>query len=241
MRATYTDLYRDPALVEGVDYARRYRRRELVGCPGAHPVVRTTAIAPHGGGIEPGTSELCLAVAGFSPATLEPLPGVAVHDYWMFEGLRALDNGALHVTSTGCDDGVAVSLCGAALNVLALHGCSTAAAGLPDGAEAALVGGRNAILRGHLLAELTAAGVDAVDAVDAAGHDDLDGDEERNITNRTLLGMGGQLEITRPLRRAMFATDTLAGRPSTTTPLFWSFVTACRNALARLEAGQVIL
>ena len=65
-------LYLDPNLVETVDYARRYRRHELFGdgLPQKCAVARTTVIAPHGGGIEFGTSELCLAIAGYDPATL---------------------------------------------------------------------------------------------------------------------------------------------------------------------------
>jgi len=67
---------------------------------------------PHGDEIEPGTSELCLAIAGYRPATLTVISGTgATYDYWMFEGLRPGDNGLLHVTSTHCDDGVATSLC----------------------------------------------------------------------------------------------------------------------------------
>src|SRR5258708_29061474 len=84
---------------------------------------KTTILAPHGGGIEPGTSELCLAVAGYHPASLPQIPAAGVtYDYWIFEGLRDSGNPELHVTSTGCDDGVAVSLCAGSLNALALHG-----------------------------------------------------------------------------------------------------------------------
>jgi hypothetical protein len=108
-----TALYLDPNLLETVDYARRYRRHELFddGLPTKCAVAKTTIIAPHGGGIEFGTSELCLAIAGYDPATLAVVPGTGItYDYWMFEGLRASNNSQLHVTSTHCDDGVAVSL-----------------------------------------------------------------------------------------------------------------------------------
>jgi phage replication-related protein YjqB (UPF0714/DUF867 family) len=236
-----TALYQDPSLVETVDYVRRYRRQQLLddGLPDKCAVARTTVIAPHGGGIEFGTSELCLAIAGYHPATLLVPPGTGItYDYWMFEGLRASSNSQLHVTSTNCDDHVALSLCGGALNVLALHGCGTVDAGLPDDAEVALVGGLNPALKQHLLDELAAADLTAIDA---AGHDALDGEEPTNITNRTLTGMGAQLEITGPLREAMFRNNSRPGRKNSTTPVFWAFVAACRNALARLEAGQQIL
>jgi len=236
-----TALYQDPNLVETVDYARRHRRHELFddGLPHHCAVAKTTIIAPHGGGIEFGTSELCLAIAGYPPATLAVTPGTGItHDYWMFEGLRTADNSALHVTSTHCDDGVALSLCAGALNTLALHGCSTAQAGLPDDAEAVLVGGRNATLKQYLLDEFA---VVKLHAIDAAGHPNLDGSDPDNIANRTLLGMGGHLELTGPLRSAMFGVNSRPQRKDTTTEVFWDFAAACRNALARLEVGQVIL
>ena len=120
-----TALYADPDLAEGVDWARRFRRHELFddSLARTNEVAHTAIIAPHGGGIEPGTSELCLAVAGYHPAMLpETPPGRGHHDYWMFEGLRPADNDKLHVTSTGCDDPVALSLCGGSLHALSLHG-----------------------------------------------------------------------------------------------------------------------
>jgi phage replication-related protein YjqB (UPF0714/DUF867 family) len=236
-----TALYKDPNLVETVDYARRYRRQELFddGLAQKCGINKTTIVAPHGGGIEFGTSELCLAVAGYHPATLAVTPGTGVtYDYWIFEGLRASDNSDLHVTSTHCDDGVALSLCAEALNVLALHGCTTSKAALPDDAEVALVGGLNATFKQRLLDEFAASGLQAIDAV---GHKSLDGEEPTNITNRTLLGMGGQVEITGPMRSAMFTDNTRPRRKFTTTKVFWDFAAACRNALARVEAEQVIL
>jgi phage replication-related protein YjqB (UPF0714/DUF867 family) len=236
-----TDLYRDQKLVEGVDYARRFRRQEAFddSPDGKGGISRTTIIAPHGGGIEFGTSELCLAVAGYHPATLEVTPpGGVTYDYWMFEGIRSADNSRLHVTSTHCDDGVALSLCAGALNVLAQHGCTTEQAGLNEDDEAVLVGGRNALLKRALLLAFSAVGIWAIDAID---HDAINGDEQTNIANRTLLGMGGHLEITGPLRLAMFEKNTREDRKNTTTCVFWDFVEACRNAIAQIEAAQRVL
>jgi phage replication-related protein YjqB (UPF0714/DUF867 family) len=236
-----TDLYQDPNLEEGVDYARRFRRQEAFddSPDGKGRVTRTTIIAPHGGGIEFGTSELCLAVAGYHPATLEVTPpGGVPYDYWMFEGIRSSDNSQLHVTSTHCDDGVALSLCAGSLNVLAQHGCTTKQAGLDENAQAVLVGGRNALLKRALLLEFSEKEIWAIDAID---HGAINGDDQTNIANRTLLGMGGHLEITGPLRLAMFDKNTREDRKNTTTCVFWRFVEACRNAIAQIEAGQQVL
>lgn len=238
--ASNTELYADPALTEGVDYSRRFRRHEWFDDDLTQRVgvQRTVIVAPHGGGIESGTSELCLAIAGYHPVDLTPTPADGpFHDYWIFEGVRASGNGELHVTSTGCDDHVARALAGGSLNAVGLHGCTTSQAGLPDGAQAVLVGGRSPTFKAHLLTRHTAADIHAIDA---AAISDLSGSEPTNIANRTLLGAGAQLELTNPLRRAMFRINTRADRKNTTRRLFWIFTTAVREAIADLEADQPI-
>lgn len=235
-----TALYADPALTEGVDYSRRYRRHGLFDddLTQRFDVQRTVILAPHGGGIEGGTSELCLAIAGYHPADLTPTPADGpLHDYWMFEGLRPSRNSELHVTSTNCDDHVARALTGGSLNAVGLHGCTTSQAELPDGTRAVLVGGLNTTFKSHLLTKLIAARIRAVDASSVPG---LNGNELTNIANRTLLAAGAQLELTTPLRQAMFGINTVADRKNTTRRLFWTFTAATRAAIADLEADQPI-
>ncbi|MGN5381319.1 poly-gamma-glutamate hydrolase family protein [Streptomyces lasalocidi] len=196
----------------------------------------TTITAMHGGGIEAGTSELCLAIAGYHPATLEPATETRgpVHDYWMFEGQRSADNRELHVTARHCDDHVALSMAASSLNVLSLHGCTAAQAGAPAGRpEAVVVGGRSTAFQRRLTEELTKAGFRTVDG---AKLPDLNGDHVSNLCNRTVLGEGGQLELTTALRDSMFAVNTRPGRPKSTNDTSWAFVNACRAAVARLEA-----
>ncbi|MEV7629824.1 poly-gamma-glutamate hydrolase family protein [Actinoplanes sp. NPDC089786] len=52
------------------------------------------------------------------------------------------------------------------------------------------------------------------------------------MCNRTFTGAGAQLELTTPLRDAMFLLNTAADRKSTITDVFREFVTATRTALA---------
>ena len=231
-----TDLYAQPGLTEGDQYGRRFRRHatfddDLVT---AATFPQVAIIAPHGGGIEPGTSELCVAIAGYHPesfATDGP-----VYDYWMFEGLLgtgdAMSNSELHVTSTHCDDPVAESLCGGARRVISLHGCKpTDATGLvPPLAQSAavLVGGLDTVLKQRLIAAYAAAGIHARDAAGT----DLAGEHPDNIVNRNLSGAGAQLELTTPLRTAMFGINTRADRRKTTTEVFKKFVAATRAAIA---------
>jgi phage replication-related protein YjqB (UPF0714/DUF867 family) len=108
--------------------------------------------------------------------------------------------------------------------------------------QVVLVGGCHRDLRRDLREGLGAAGFDAQDASqqDASQRGELDGDARCNIVNRTLLGMGAQLELSKPLRDAMFTEHTRARRKHTTTPLFWTFVAACRDVLGRLETGRIV-
>lgn len=221
-----THLYADPALVEGTDYTWRHRRHADEGAPAPGTVV----LAVHGGGIEPGTSELCLAVAGYHPSRLvaQPAAGPA-YDYWMFEGLRQEDNARLHVTATNCDDPTALSLCAGAQRAVSLHGYASRA---PDNPVAVLVGGRDTLLKGRLIRQLTRAfeGIGGVGVEDAAGGP-FAGEQPGNIVNRTRSGAGAQLEISTELRRLMFRGLDRAGRTETT-DVFDRFVRATRAAVA---------
>jgi phage replication-related protein YjqB (UPF0714/DUF867 family) len=234
-----SELYADPDLAEGVDYARRHRRHERFDDSLARTtdIAKTVILAPHGGGIEPGTSELCLAVAGYHPANLPDTPPAAVtYDYWMFEGVRGDDNALLHVPSVGCDDGVALWLCAAALNAVSLHGFEPKPP-LPADKRLVLVGGGDEELRLLLLRTLDAAGLPVEDA---AGRGELDGNSSLNIVNRTRRGKGAQLELSKPLRDSMFTVNTRPRRKHTTTEVFWAFVAACRDAIDRFEIDQVV-
>ena len=240
--ATNSELYAATNVTEGIDWARRFRIHERLDDSSARTDEgpRTVILGPHGGGIERGTSELCLAVAGHHPANLPITPPAAVtYDYWMFEGIREGGNADLHVTSTGCDDLVAVLLCAGALGALSLHGFQPRSPMAPN-EQVVLVGGRippggENPLRKELLEGLAGAGFDARDA-GTPGNGELDGDGECNIVNRTLLGKGAQLEISEPLRDAMFTENSRPRRRHTTTEVFWRFVAACRDALDRFEA-----
>src|SRR5262249_1359842 len=148
-------------------------------------------------------------------------PAGVTYDYWMLEGVRERGNAELHVTSTGCDDGVAVSLCAGSLNALSLHGFQPAPPGMSEDDQVVLVGAGNASLKGSLLEGVCKADFDARDA---GLHGELNGDAKCNIVNRTLLGMGAQLELSTPLRDAMFAEHSRSRRKHTTTQLFWTFV-----------------
>jgi phage replication-related protein YjqB (UPF0714/DUF867 family) len=74
----------------------------------------TVIIAPHGGGIEPGTSEIAEAIAG---------PDLLFVD---FAGIRSGGNAILHITSTNFDEPRCTALVEPADRVLAVMAAKTA-------------------------------------------------------------------------------------------------------------------
>jgi phage replication-related protein YjqB (UPF0714/DUF867 family) len=240
--ATNSELYADTTnLTEGIDWARRFHIHGRFDDSPARTAegTRTVILAPHGGGIERGTSELCLAVAGYHPANLPIIPPAGVtYDYWMFEGIRPDDNKFLHVTSTGCDDLVAVLLCAGALGALSLHGFKPENLDPPrsPNEQVVFVGGCDDLLRPLLVEALRKVNL----PVEEAAQGEIDGDSVCNIVNRTLRGRGVQLELSEALRDTMFGDNTRPGRKHTTTEVFWRFVAACRDALDRFEATPAI-
>ena len=182
---------------EGRDY-----RWVVDGCGGEIAIV-----APHGGGIEPGTSEIARALAGRE------------FGLYCFEGLRPEGNDELHIASHCFDEPTAVRLVGPARVVVAVHGCAGAH-------EAVYVGGLDRHLRERLIAVLRQAGFEAERATG-----DLAGCYASNICNRGRSGRGVQLEITEGLRLTMFKGFRWHER-QITTPVFDAFVETVRGVLA---------
>jgi phage replication-related protein YjqB (UPF0714/DUF867 family) len=184
--------------VAGVDFGIRLRQARL---PFA-------IVAPHGGGIEPGTSELADAAASEQ------------HSFYAFLGLKPTGNAALHLTSTRFDEPLCLELVTRATAVLTLHGEHG------DEVGGVFVGGLDDALGTRVGAALAASGF-------AVGrHTDplLQGRDPENICNRGTSGAGVQLELSRAVREEMFESLTREGRTHTT-PRFDAFVAALRSAL----------
>src|SRR5215204_7667794 len=67
-------------------------------------------VSPHGGGIEPGTSEIADATASSELS------------YYAFEGLKSSGNSDLHITSTRFDEPLCLTLVGESEVVVTIHG-----------------------------------------------------------------------------------------------------------------------
>jgi phage replication-related protein YjqB (UPF0714/DUF867 family) len=153
--------------VEGRDFAVRSAKRNS----------SIVLIAPHGGKIEPGTSEIVDTIAGDK------------HSSYCFEGCKHQDNKDLHITSTNFNEPRCLELIAGHETVVAIHGL----AGKEDRVD---VGGLDATLRAQVSAKLNSAGFSA--SVVAIGpHAAV---SPANICNKGRRGAGVQLELTRSLR-----------------------------------------
>ena len=227
-----TELYADPANVEGTTYGKRWRRHEWIQLVEAqatdNPEGQKIALAPHGGGIEPGTSEIALAVAGYHPATFaQAIDCLGLHDLWMFEGLLADENSQLHVTSTNYDDPIALKLVQISRRCLSLHGLSDT-----PGSADIQIGGLDTELSSIVLEELSAAGISAAVSTDVG----TNGNSSANICNKTTINAGVQLEMEAAYRESLFAPgcNTRELRKNNTAANFCILVAALRKALSRV-------
>lgn len=167
---------------------------------------RIAVIAPHGGGIEPGTSEVAQAIAG---GTLS---------LYCFEGLKRTWNNLLHITSTRFDEPRCQELIRTTEIVVAVHGCE-------DEVAKVYVGGLHSQLRAQIIVALAEAGFNVAD--DDTHHG---GANPRNICNRGLAQRGVQLELSTGLRRRMFS-GLSRKRRTKTTAVFSDFTRAVRKVL----------
>ena len=226
-----TALYSDPSNVEGTTYAKRWKRHEwsqMVEKQATDaPETQKIVMAIHGGGIEPGTSEIALAVAGYHPDTLvASVDDLGLHDFWLFEGLLPSGNGKLHVTASHYDEPIATELVQNARRCISLHGCSdTQANGKIQ------IGGLDFELRDIVLEELTIAGIPA----EITTNKMLRGESPDNIANKTKILGCAQLEMGTSYRSSLFGTNTQPQRKKTTNPQFWLLVEALRKAMSRVQ------
>jgi phage replication-related protein YjqB (UPF0714/DUF867 family) len=173
-----TDTRSGPRFLGYADLARVFRRGQDYDITvRRQPGARIAVIAPHGGRIENGTSEVARGIAGDD-----------FHLY-LFEGALAARNfHTLHLTSHLFDEPECLQLIAASPVVIAVHGCSG------DG-ERAFLGGLDVALRDRLAAALRAANVPA----DTDGHP-FPAVRATNVCNRGARGMGVQIELTQSLR-----------------------------------------
>lgn len=172
-------------------------------------------MSPHGGGIEPGISELVRAIAGDD------------FSWYLFEGRLQKGNWALHIESHVFREPRCVAFVESHQIVLAIHGQDD------EISQTTYPGGRNIKARELIGDHLRNAKFN----VSCETPHEIIGEDSNNICNRCRSGQGIQLEITAAQRRQFFRGDyrTGAGREHKT-PLFERYVAAVRAAICELPS-----
>lgn len=192
--ASFQELARSEA--RGVYCVRSRSRRSTIA-----------VIAPHGGSIEPGTSEIARKIAGLD------------FSFYAFEGRRKQHNNCLHITSTRFDEPICLALLARAECVIAIHGENS-------NEKAVFLGGRDAARLRRLGEVLKQHGF----CVRAHKSPRLQGISLANICNRGRGQAGVQIELSKGLRRSFFRSLFPKGR-KTLTPRGREFVSAVKEAL----------
>ena len=187
---------------EGVDYEVQVRK----GTSGI------AVIAPHGGGIEPGTVDIADGIAGTD------------HTFYCFKGIKKTGNINLHITSNRFDEPRGINAINGENTVLAIHGCN-------DKKQVVYVGGKDREFKKKLRTAL----IEARFVAEESPRLGLRGKNPANICNQGRSGRGAQLEISEGLRRVMFDNLT-APADRKKTKVFCRFVTALRKSL-QLHTG----
>ncbi len=194
--ANFDELRRNES--ENGDYAVFYREVDS----------DVAILAPHGGGIEPGTADIADALAGCD------------YTFYAFKGLKPAGNAVLHISSHRFDEPSGLKAAQNARVAVTIHGSR-------DTTEMVHVGGRDEVLKARLVDALRAAGFTAV----ISKVPGLCGIHPENLCNRGRSGKGVQLEISRGLRERLFKDLDHRSLRSRTTG-FYRFVKALRPGLA---------
>ncbi len=193
----------------GVDY--QLLSRSPAGSRLAH-------IAIHGGGIEPGTTELADYLASSS------------HLYYSFDAMMPTGNSVLHITSTNYDEPIGLALVATADYVISWHGAADNSLDQP----LTYIGGLDTATGSLIAAALSGAGFLVEQS--ATYDPELNGSSPSNITNRSARGMGVQMELSYGLRSSFFLNgDTSRANRVNTTPTFYAYVQAVLSALTGLD------
>jgi phage replication-related protein YjqB (UPF0714/DUF867 family) len=168
---------------------------------------RIALMAPHGGGIEPGTVEIADQTAG------------ARYNFYSFKGIKKTKNAVLHITSNRFDELEGLRIAKSSEVVVSIHGYR-------GKDEIVFIGGRNEDLKSKIMHGLNRAGFNT----EISTKQGLRGQHPRNICNLCRTGRGVQLEISRGLREKMF--ENLKRRSlRKKTVFFFKFVDTLREAL----------
>jgi len=172
--------------------------------------------APHAGGIEPGTSEIC---KWFNKNPWS---------YYVFEGTGE-NCSELHITSTLFDEPRLIKLLGTKRYAVSIHGMTNDVSGINN--SDIFLGGLNSELIKLTQINLKNSGFIVSTNIELPTSL-LSGKEPQNVTNRCVSKLGMQIEISEKLRRLFFNGELKRkeGR-SETTVLFEVFCNSINEAI----------
>lgn len=173
-------------------------------------ISKILVMTPHGGGIEPGTSEIVRALAGNE------------FSWYCFDGTNLNGNDHLHITSARFNEPILAGILSSTQIVLAVHGCRSRR-------KIVFVGGLHNQWVLCFIDAFRQAGFEA-----ERGEYNISGTSPRNICNRGISRQGVQIELTEGLRRDLFQDLYAAGRKHTT-PLFDRLIQAGRQPLLEIN------
>ena len=171
-------------------------------------------VAPHGGNIEQGTSELTKLLAQQGG-----------YDYFSFEATRPSNNTQLHVTSTHYDDPTLHQMVEGRSATISIHGAK-------GDDPIVFLGGAKSDLRDEIQSQLESRGFTVQVPPEYLG-----GLNENNFINKNENSTGVQLELTTSLRKALFNNQDMSTssrkNEDNWSPLMYQFADALHMAISK--------
>lgn len=200
--ASMTQLERETK--EGIDWKKETRDQGN----------QVLIVAPHGGNIEQGTSELTKLLAQQGD-----------YDYFSFEATRPSNNTQLHVTSTHYDDPTLHQMIKGRAATISIHGAK-------GDDQIVFLGGAKSDLRDAIQSQLESRGF-----VVQVPPEYLGGLNENNFINKNENSTGVQLELTTALRKALFINKDMSTssrkNEENWSPLMYQFADALHMAISQ--------
>lgn len=174
----------------------------------------TIIVAPHGGGIEPGTTEIARSIANKSSS-----------GFYSFSGIRPSNNRQLHVTSTNYDEPKAQEMVQQSLRTVTIHKTK-------DSASDIYIGGRDDKLKHNIKETLQDKGFNVTIA-----DKNISGNSVHNIANQNKNNAGVQIEISSSFVQRFFESGNInrTSRENTNnwTATMDSFTSAVSNGISK--------
>lgn len=172
--------------------------------------------AIHGGGIEPGTTELARRVSN-----------VGKYNFYSFEGLRKHNNDQLHVTSTNYDEPKLIKMLEKSKETISIHGSS-------GDDPIVYIGGKDTKMSKSIAKALR-----KKDFTVKESPKELNAQSDDNFVNKNDTDSGVQLELTTAQREEFFKhhklDKTTRGNPKKYTRDFYKFANAVEKGIKKAK------